>query len=201
MQRTVCCQIHCLHVLFKEEFTALKYDDLLLNREMAFNSLSITEDQAKQIETTTCDQVHYKLWFRYRAVCVTASKFKAAASTDQSQPSQLLLKAICYHESFKFNTAVTRWGCEHEKTVRDAYIKKATGNHLHSSVRDRGLVIHPQFPHFGATPDGFVKCDCCGCGVVEVKCHFSCTDRSFYRLVLFAWILLKMVNSNCWSVN
>ena len=87
MQRTVCCQIHCLQVLFKEEFIALKYDDLLLNREMAFNSLSITEDQAKQIETTTCDQVHYKLWFRYRAVCVTASKFKAAASTDQSQPS------------------------------------------------------------------------------------------------------------------
>ena len=28
----------------------------------------------------------------------------------------------------------------------------------------------------GASPDGIIKCDCCG---IEVKCPFSCTDKTF----------------------
>ena len=58
-----------LPTLFKEELIALKYDDLLLICEMTFNSLSITEDQAKQKESATCDQVHSKLWFCYSWMC------------------------------------------------------------------------------------------------------------------------------------
>ena len=58
-----------LPTLFKEELIALKYDDLLLICEMTFNSLSITEDQAKQKESATCDQVHSKLWFCYSWTC------------------------------------------------------------------------------------------------------------------------------------
>ena len=32
-----------------------------------------------------------------------------------------------------------------------------------------GLVINPLYPYLGATPDGFVYCDCCGYGVLEIK--------------------------------
>ena len=85
-----------LPTLFKEDLITLKYDDLLLKCEM-FNSLNITEKQAKQMESATRDQVHSKLWFCYRAGCVTASNFKATAYNDQSRP---LLKAICYPESY-----------------------------------------------------------------------------------------------------
>ena len=107
---------------------------------------------------------------------MTASRFKAAVCTDLTQPSQSLLKTICYPESYKFSNAATRWGCEHEKSARDAYVAKVAVNHRNFTVNDRRLVIHP---HFGPSPDGFVKCDCCGCGVIEVKCPFSCRDRSF----------------------
>ena len=31
----------------------------------------------------------------------------------------------------------------------------------------------------GASPDGIVQCDCCGKGVVEIKCPFSCRDKTF----------------------
>ena len=31
----------------------------------------------------------------------------------------------------------------------------------------------------GASPDGIVQCDCCGKGVVEIKCPFSCRDKMF----------------------
>jgi len=34
----------------------------------------------------------------------------------------------------------------------------------------------------GATPDG--NCSCCGTGVVEVKCPFSCAEKSLEFVVI-----------------
>ena len=31
----------------------------------------------------------------------------------------------------------------------------------------------------GASPDGIVNCICCGKGVLEIKCPYSCVDKSF----------------------
>ncbi len=54
----------------------------------------------------------------------------------------------------------------------------------------------------GATPDGKVSCDCCGRGVIEIKCPFchkgdsiqlAMDDKKFCLkifLVRFAWILI-----------
>ena len=36
-----------------------------------------------------------------------------------------------------------------------------------------GLHINPAYPHLGASPDGIVSCDCCGEGVVEIKCPYN----------------------------
>ena len=149
----------------------LPYDDLLQKCEAVF-----TEQQAKHI---TRDQAHSKVWFRYRAGRVTASRFKAAANTNHLKPSQSLLKMICYPEGYKFSNVATRWDCEHEKCARDAYIENVADNHQNLTVCDKGLVIHPSFPLFSASPDGFVNCDCCGCGVIEIKCPYSCIGHSF----------------------
>ncbi len=46
---------------------------------------------------------------------------------------------------------------------------------------DHGLCVHPDFPYLGASPDGVVECDCCGRGVMEIKCTFSCRERSFSK--------------------
>lgn len=170
-----------LSALFEESCMSLPYSDLLKKCELVFNNLTITEDQAKNIECTTREQARSKLWFKYRAGRVTASKFKSAACTDVSQPSKSLIKTICYPESYVFTSAATRWGCEHEKTAREEYVTKVRSNHINFAIRDKGLVIHPQFPHFGASPDGFVKCSCCGWGVVEIKCPFSCRNLSFRK--------------------
>jgi hypothetical protein len=131
--------------LFAEECMALSYNDLLERCESAFTSIKVTEDQAKHIESATHDQAQSTVWFRYRAGRVTASRFKAAVCTDLTQPSQSLLKTICYPESYKFSNAATRWGCEHEKSARDAYVAKVAANHRNFTVNDRGLVIHPHF--------------------------------------------------------
>ena len=51
-------------------------------------------------------------------------------------------------------------------------------DHLNNTVKDKGLVIDHQYRYLGASPDGNVECFCCGPGVVEVKCPFSCRDKS-----------------------
>ena len=113
----------------------------------------------------------------FQAGHVTASRFKAAVHTDPSQPFQLL--QLCYPKSVRFTTKATRWDCEHEKTAREAYFKVISSDHTNLIVSDRGLVIHPNYPQLGAIPDGYVNCSCCGPGVIEVKCPFSCSNKSF----------------------
>lgn len=40
-----------------------------------------------------------------------------------------------------------------------------------------GLVLNPSYPHFGASPDVLMSCDCCGIGSVEMKCPFCVPDK------------------------
>ncbi len=42
-----------------------------------------------------------------------------------------------------------------------------------------GLIINTSYPHMGASPDGLINCDCCGKGVIEIKCPYTCVDKSF----------------------
>ncbi len=170
--------------LFDPEAMKLSYTDLLLKCEDIFSSISVTNDQATNIELSTRDQSKCKAWFRFRAGRITASKFKAAvARTDYTQPSVSLVKRIFFSTKPSCCTKATKWGCDHEQKAREAYFHKAVLSHLNLTLTDRGLVIHPQYPHLGASSDGFIKCRCCGNGVLEDKCPFSCKDRSFLEAI------------------
>lgn len=165
--------------LFQMDMLNVSYTELVAKCEEEFNSLKITGDQAKAVEILTRDQAKCKIWYEYRAGRITASKFKAAARTDITKPSVSLIKQISYPESTKFSTEATKWGIDHEKTALKAYLSVASGNHQNFEVNDSGLVINPAYPHLGASPDGCVKCTCCGFGVLEIKCPFSCADKTF----------------------
>ena len=167
--------------LFDEKYLDLPYPELLERCEEVFEMIQMSTSQAKNIEIVTQAQVRSKLWFIYRAGRVTASKLKSAAHTSMAQPSQSLIKTICYPDKYKFTSMATRWGCEHEATARRAYIAQHTRKHVNVSVSEIGLTIHSDLPHFGASPDGIVSCDCCGQGVVEIKCPFSCRERNFQK--------------------
>ncbi len=54
--------------------------------------------------------------------------------------------------------------------VMNMHVMKQT--HAGFNVRDSGLVINPEWPFIGATPDGKVTCTCCGEGIVEIKCPY-----------------------------
>ena len=165
-----------LPALFQVKYVCLLCDALLRECDITFTKLTLNQEQARNIELYTRGQELSKDWFRYRTGRVTASRLQSFVPT---RPSISLIKAICYPESTQFSTKATRWGCEHEKTAQEAYLQKIVGEHSDLSISDRGLVIDPRYPHLGATPDGFITCSCCGSGVVEVKCPFCCTEKSF----------------------
>ena len=110
---------------------------------------------------------------------MTASRLKAAVSTNIAQPSQSLIKAVCYPESVCFKFDSTTWGCRHEEQTRREYESIAQTQHIDLSISKSGLVVHVSYPFMGASPDGIINCECCGFGVLEVKCPYSCRDTSF----------------------
>lgn len=67
------------------------YTDLVSECERKFDAITITAEQAKTVEKLTSDQAVCRAWYPFRGGCVTASKFKAAAHTDITQPSVSLI--------------------------------------------------------------------------------------------------------------
>lgn len=66
------------------------------------------------------------------------------------------------------------YGKDNEATARAFYGGFMRKNYHDSFiVEECGLRISNKFPHLGASPDGIISCDCCGVGVIEIKCPYS----------------------------
>lgn len=55
--------------------------------------------------------------------------------------------------------------------------------HENFTITRCGLCINSEYPYIGASPDGFVKCDCCGEGLVEIKCPFTAKDHGLANIL------------------
>ena len=159
-----------LSSLKEPSYLQLNYLELLAKCESV--SVDISKEMAEKVEQATRSQSHSKLWFKYRAGRITASRMKAVCRTDPGNPAQSLIKSICYPEAFSFTTAATKWGCKHEKQGQEMYLAVNKLKHHDLSVAESGLVINPQWPFIGASPDGIINCTCCGKGVLEIKCPY-----------------------------
>ena len=146
-----------------------------------FNSYTITFTQAKAVEDRTKDQAHCKIWFHQRSGKVTASN--------------------CYPESVSFKSRATRWGCEHEEQAGMEYENRMCKSHLNFTMSKCGFIIPTSYPLMGVSPDGIIKCKCCGYGVLEIKCPYSCCDKTiqermneskFFLLENYGEILLNV---------
>ncbi|XP_019861952.1 PREDICTED: uncharacterized protein LOC109590481 [Amphimedon queenslandica] len=171
-------------------------ENLLLNKEeleklcqTTFHKLSITSEESQYLEEATRLQSLTSLWFEHRKGRITASKFHAVRVTSISSPSVSLLKSFIGNQTSKSATIPSlQWGIENEEIARKAYIDTMSDGHCNISFMPAGLHVNPDFPHLGASPDGIIECDCCGDGLIEIKCPFKyrhldpnlITDASFY---------------------
>ena len=121
------------------------------------------------------DQAKGSAFFRHRAGRVGASKSRAVSHTDPSQPSQPLVKAICYPDIFRVYTAATRYGCKHDNIAITEYEKTMRKSHANFVITKCGTIINKKYQCLHATPDFLSECDCCGQGCGEVKCPY-CID-------------------------
>lgn len=58
------------------------------------------------------------------------------------------------------------------KQILDQYNVMIITCHANFNCDLSGFVISREIPYIGASPDGFVQCDCCGKGCIEIKCPF-----------------------------
>ena len=108
---------------------------------------------------------------------------KAVCHTNPANPSQSLIKGICYPEDFSFTSKATSWGCKHENKTREMYIRSTKSQHSDFSVTECGLFINTQWPIVGASPDGIINCTCHGKGVLEINCPFCHREASLQTAV------------------
>ena len=152
--------------------------DIILKKCEEITLPVLSNEQLQKIQCETAEQGHSKLWFRLRSGRITASKFKQACRTDINNPSRSLIKSICYPTENKFTNSAVAWGLEKESIAVADYIKKMQASHRDFHFCKVGLMLNNQWPFLGASPDGLISCKCCGQGVLEVKCPYSCRDTS-----------------------
>ncbi len=76
--------------------------------------LDVTEEHANLIEKETITHIKGNAFYQNRAGRIRASKCYAACHTDPVLPSQSLINTVCYPDIFRFSSAATRHGYEHE---------------------------------------------------------------------------------------
>ncbi|XP_064463712.1 uncharacterized protein LOC135374721 [Ornithodoros turicata] len=135
--------------------------------------LSIQQEVLQLIEKETRAQSTTNKWFYFRAGRVTASNVKAVCHTSVDNPSRSLISRMCYPTEHRFSTAATSWGTENEERAREAYFAAAATKHNNLMLHKSGLHISSTHPFLGASPDGIISCECCGTGVLEIKCPYK----------------------------
>lgn len=184
--------------LFKPHYKNMSEHSLLEECQTVFDSLTVTPTESNYLFESTRLQSQSSIWYLHRAGRLTASNFGTICKTSATNPSKSLIKRILGIGS-KVQSEAMRWGCEHEAIALEAYRKKLETVHLQFEVESSGLLVNPLAPHLGASADGFVSCECCGLGVLEIKCPFSIrntppTDAPYLEKVDDSFRLLKNHN-------
>lgn len=134
--------------------------------------LSYTQEQINFIEENTRGQSNCILWRRFRAGRITGSVFKAVCRTSLLTPSLSTVERICFHERCVFTSKATEYGKKNEAVALNSLFNEMSCEHVNYEIRTTGLIINNKYSFCGVSPDAISSCDCCGEGVVEIKCPY-----------------------------
>ena len=121
----------------------------------------MSSEDISQIERDTQSQANGSAFFRHRGGRIGASMSGAVCRTNPAQPSQSLIKSVCYPHLFKVNTKVVLHGYKHEADAIKAYGEEMKNSYADLKLSQCGLVINKKYPWIHATPDFLVSCTCC----------------------------------------
>ncbi|KAJ6642639.1 hypothetical protein Bhyg_07592 [Pseudolycoriella hygida] len=102
------------------------------------------------------------------------STFKSVCRTSIITPAMSLIEKICYPESKIFSSKATEYGKVNESNAKEQYrVDMEREEHISFKMKDCGFCIYNNYPHCGVSPDGIIECECCGRGVLEIKCPIT----------------------------
>ncbi|XP_039670274.1 uncharacterized protein LOC120567383 [Perca fluviatilis] len=141
----------CVHVCTEEEHFHLK-------------SLNVTLDMAYKIEAATREQAADQEWHQLRRPRITSSRFREVCFVRGVSSAESLAERILKGTR---QTAEMRRGADMEFEVAREYCQMKNVNYTPC-----GLVIHPDAPWLGASPDGLIFDPFAQppFGLVEIKC-------------------------------
>lgn len=130
--------------------------------EKCVNYLKTLTHNIDRIADDTVDQNQSSSWHDERRKRVTSSLFGRVfkARTDSS------LNTIANEIVFKkaIHSAALSHGCRYESVAVECYIRQCS-----LDCRKSGLIVHPEFPYLGASPDALVGSE----GLLEIKCPYK----------------------------
>lgn len=142
-----------------------------------YASYSVSHAQASNLEMATRNQNISPLWYQHRMGRITASKAHDVFVRKDSTPPDNLVRRISGYSVYDLSkNAAVKWGTETEEECRQVFSNHQKINHLNFKCALSGFVIDPTHPFLGVSPDGIIICDCCGKGVLEIKCPYKHRD-------------------------
>ena len=108
-----------------------------------------------------------KIWNIHRAGRITASNFH---SVIRIRNYVSLLNKLRQCQTPSSNLPKLKYGREMEERAKENYDALVGPYHSNFAITKTGLHISADYSHPGASPDGIIDCDCCGKGLVEIKC-------------------------------
>ena len=139
--------------LYSDEYEGIDDDSILTKVKELFQSISISDKQAKLIEKATHAQRACTEWTKQRVGWLTASSFHDIFVTTDPEP--LIKRIMGYDQSDLSSIPVINWGTENEMTASEECIVKMASSHVSFECSLAGLVINPLYPFLGASPGGF----------------------------------------------
>ena len=145
---------------------------LIQYAKLFLNMITISAEDALKIESCTREQSLTPRWYHERKCRLTSSNFgtfcKGAITTAK-------VKTLLYKESSKLSNTAIMWGKLHESTAFDQY------QSMHSSksgliLRKSGIFISNEDGFLAASPDGILHNNENKCGMLEIKCPYSCRN-------------------------
>jgi hypothetical protein len=137
------------------------------------NRAAITPEEAEKMERLTRQKADCHYWHHSRAGRITASNLHNVVATSTTNPAVSTVRAVCYPSTKSLKVPAVVYGKEMEKEALARYKASVKDDHFEFMMEKSGLVVNPEIPFMAASPDSVVTCDCCGRGVVEVKCPYS----------------------------
>ncbi|CAN7975723.1 unnamed protein product, partial [Ixodes persulcatus] len=134
--------------------------------EFLMTNLSITKEEAHRIEVTTRNQHGCPAWFRHRKGRITASIFKDICRSKRVKCATLVNKML---KPRPLNTPAVQYSIRTEPEAKRKLLGYLSTSHTNARLEDCGLMIHPDYPFFGCSPDAVFYCDCHEPALVEVK--------------------------------